>query len=564
MHIDAVRRCAALDGLVDGLGLDGTDVLRRGVGHNALNDIAHHRQCHTDGGNDLGVFGDGVAQPHLVRAEADQSGCAAADTNQTDLVFFQAVLGGQLGDDRLDLLVGAGQDLGGDFLDRLAHVVRQRLHGLAGSVGVAVGEVVGGNQPQHVRGTGVRDGDALAACQFNGNIVVGVALLRGEEDDLRVNDFLLRGKDGVVHTGDVRRARTDILDAALVSAHHRAARNAQHADVQTADVGAVTADDGVVNGGATVLDDADVRCRAADLKVNAVGRAQVHQAAHDRSGGAGQHRQDGTLFHLADLHNAAVAAHDHQGDFHARAADAFFRLVGGVQHLGQNGSVDGRGAGAAGQAVQLGDFAGGGGFQPHLLSNAADAGLVLHIIHAVDLAGDDDLCALAGQLLNRSLDRCIGQGIIDEIAVMQVDGTAGAEVNVLQIRLRLCDPATGTFAADADDADLCDVTLDQGVRRLRGGMGDEDNVLRVDVILFQAVFERLHNTGGNTGLVVMGGLDRGFADDLVGRVVDGDGLGVGAADVDAHAYFSFTHFPIPPQPNMTKVMTCMMAQVIHA
>lgn len=81
---------------------------------------------------------------------------------------------------------------------------------------------------------------------------------------------------------------------------------------------------------------------------------------------------------------------------------------------------------------------------------------------------------------------------------------------------------------------------------------------------FQAVFERLHNAGGNARLVVVGGLDRGFADDLVGRVVDGDGLGVGAADVDAHAYFSFTHFSIPPQPNMTKVMTCMMAQVIHA
>ena len=147
---------------------------------------------------------------------------------------------------------------------------------------------------------------------------------------------------------------------------------------------------------------------------------------------------------------------------------------------------------------------------------------------------------------------------------MQMDGTPGAEVNVLQIRLRLGDPAAGAFAADADDADLCDVALDQGVRGLRGGVRDEDDILRVDVIFFQAVFERLHNAGGNAGLVVVGGLDRGFADDLVGRVVDGDGLGMGAANVDAHAYFSFTHFSIPPQPNMTKVMTCMTAQVIHA
>ena len=39
---------------------------------------------------------------------------------------------------------------------------------------------------------------------------------------------------------------------------------------------------------------------------------------------------------------------------------------------------------------------------------------------------------------------------------MQMDGTPGAEVNVLQIRLRLRSSA-GTFAADADDADLCDI-----------------------------------------------------------------------------------------------------------
>ena len=362
----------------------------------------------------------------------------------------------------------------------------------------------------------------------------------------------------------MRRARTDILDATLVGTHHRAARHAQNADVQTADVGAVTADDGVVDGGAAVLDDADVRRRAADLKVDAVGRTQVHQAAHNGRGGTGQHRQDGALLHLADFHNAAVAAHDHQGDFHTRAADALLGLIGGVQHLGQNGSVDGGGAGAAGQTVQLGNFAGGGSLQPHLFGNTAYAGLILHIINAVDLAGDDDLCALAGQLLNGGLDRCVGQGIIDKIAVMQMDGTPGTEVNVLQIRLRLGDPAAGAFAANADDADLCNVALNQGVRRLRSGVGDKDNILGVDVVFFQAVFERLHNAGGNARLVVVGGLDRGFADDLVGRVVDGDGLGMGAADVDAHAYFSFTHFSIPPQPNMTKVMTCMTAQVIHA
>ena len=191
------------------------DVLRRGVGYDALNDVAHHSKCNTDGRNDLGVFGYGVAQPHLVRAKADEGGGTAADTNQTNPVFFQAVLGSQFGDDRFDLLIGAGQDLGSDLLDSLAHVVRQRLHRFAGSVGIAVGEVIGGNQPQHIRGTGIGDGDALASCQLDGDIVVGVALLRGEEDDLRVNNFFLRGKDGVVHTGNVRRARPTSLTPLL-------------------------------------------------------------------------------------------------------------------------------------------------------------------------------------------------------------------------------------------------------------------------------------------------------------------------------------------------------------
>src|SRR5699024_9905116 len=178
---------------------------------------------------------------------------------------------------------------------------------------------------------------ALAVGQADRHIVVGVAGFGAEELHLRVNDLVLVGVDGVVQAGDVGRTGAHVDDALLVGADHAAAGAAQNAHVQAADVGGVAADDGVVDGRAAVLDHADVGGGAADFEVDAVGGAQIHQAAHDRGGRAGQHGQHRALLHLIDLHNAAVAAHDHQRHGDARLPHRSLGGVGGVQHLWQDG-----------------------------------------------------------------------------------------------------------------------------------------------------------------------------------------------------------------------------------
>ena len=110
-------------------------------------------------------------------------------------------------------------------------------------------------------------------------------------------------------------------------------------------------------------------------------------------------------------------------------------------------------------------------------------------------------------------------------------------------RLGLGEPALEAAARDADDADLRNVALDEGVRGLRGGVGNEHNIFRSDVVLAQAVLKALHNAGSNALLMVVRRLNFVLADDLVGQVVDGDSLGVSTADVDTHAYFSvFGHW----------------------
>jgi len=50
----------------------------------------------------------------------------------------------------------------------------------------------------------------------------------------------------------------------------------------------------------------------------------------------------------------------------------------------------------------------------------------------------------------------------------------------------------------------------------------------------------------HSALIVVGRLYRGYANDLVGLVVHGDGLRVRPADIDAHTDKSFAHISIIP------------------
>ena len=297
----------------------------------------------------------------------------------------------------------------------------------------------------------------------------------------------------------------------------------------------MTADGSVLHAGTAVLDNADVGGGTADLKVNAVGSTEVHQSAHDGSSGAGEHGQHGALLHFVDIHNAAVAAHDHQGHVHARGADGALGAVGGVHHLGQDGAVDGGGAGTAGQAVELGNIGGHRSHQTPAVSLGLDQHLVLDGVHAEGFGGGDNGRAVIHQLLDMLADGLLIDLLALQVSVGGVDIAAAVQQNVADLGLALGQHTAQAAAAHGENTHLGHVALDQGVGRLGGGVGDEDHVFGGDAVLGQAVLEALNNACGHAQLVVVAGHDDGLADDLIGVVVQGYGLGVGAANVDADA-----------------------------
>ena len=433
------------------------------------------------------------------------------------------------------MLVGLVQDLTAALLHGHAHIVGQRLDALPGGLHVAPGVVAFLDVAQHIGGAGVGDGHPLAALELDADIVGGVALLGGEELQLRLLNLLRRGVNGVAQTRDVSGTGANVQNLLVAGTHHGAAGHALNLHVQGVDVGVVTAHGGVLHAGTAVLDDADVGSGAADLKVDAVGGTQVHQSAHDGSGRAGEHGQHRTLLHFVDIHNAAVAAHDHQRHVHARGADGTFGAVGGVHHLGQNGAVDGGGAGTAGQAVELGNIGGNGGHEPPAVGLGLHQHFVLDGVHAEGLGGGDDGGPVVHQLLDVLPDGFLIDLLALQVSVGGVDIAAAVEQNVAHLGLALGEHTADAAAAHGQNAHLGHVTLDQGVGSLGGGVGDEDHVLGGDAVLAQAVLEALDDACGDTQLVVVTGHDDGLADDLIGLIVQGHGLGVGAANVNADA-----------------------------
>ena len=70
----------------------------------------------------------------------------------------------------------------------------------------------------------------------------------------------------------IRGTGTYIVDAALVHPNHASSCNAQHPHIQGTDICSVPAHHRVINGRASVLDNADIGGGAPHLKAHAVGR----------------------------------------------------------------------------------------------------------------------------------------------------------------------------------------------------------------------------------------------------------------------------------------------------
>ena len=185
-----------------------------------------------------------------------------------------------------------------------------------------------------------------------------------------------------------------IHNALLVGPDHGSAGHAQNPHIQGGNVGRVSAYHRVVNGRTAVLDNADVGGGASHLKVHAVGSPQVHKGSHNGGRRAGEHGQHRALLHLGDLHNAAVASHNHQGHIYPRLPDGSLGGVCRVQHLGKNGGVDGRSPCTAGKSVQLGDVGGHGGGDSLGACHLIDLLLRAAVVHAEGHGGHKHLGAL--------------------------------------------------------------------------------------------------------------------------------------------------------------------------
>ena len=125
---------------------------------------------------------------------------------------------------------------------------------------------------------------------------------------------------------------------------------------------------------------------------------------------------------------------------------------------------------------------------------------------------------------------------------MEPDIPSGSQIDIMHICLYFCDPSAWSFRTYAHNAYMRHITLNQSVSRLSRRMCNKDNILRINVIFFQAVLESLNNSCRNTCFVIMSRLNRRFSYNFVGRVVDRHSLCVCVSDIDPYTHFSFTHF----------------------
>jgi hypothetical protein len=126
----------------------------------------------------------------------------------------------------------------------------------------------------------------------------------------------------------------------------------------------------------------------------------------------------------------------------------------------------------------------------------------------------------------------------------RASSTNGGEVHARGERdRREAHRRTREAAAEAHDAHARHVAFEQRVRRLRGGVRDERDVVRVDRVLAQQALQSRDDPSGDAVGMIVRGRHLHRRDERARLRIDGDDVGERSPDVDADAYFTCRRAP---------------------
>ncbi len=266
----------------------------------------------------------------------------------------------------------------------------------------------------------------------------------------------------------------------------------------------------------------------------------MHQGARHAGRRAREHRHDRAAAHLADVHDAAIAAHDHQRRLNPGFANAGLGHDGGIDHFRQDAGVDHGRACPGRETIELGDLVTAGGSKPGLDDQPAHGLFGIVVVDAKGGTCDDDLGAFRLEFADRLPDGLVGQRLLRKEPVCGLQVAAGSKFDRLHRALALGKERLHT-GRHADHADACHVALEQRVGGLGRRMREKDDFLGVYTGLLEHVAEYFHDALCNPARVGVSGQHGKPADHLMGRVVDKHSLGEGTADIDPDAIGAGRH-----------------------
>mmetsp|Transcript_18361 Transcript_18361/g.29575 ORF Transcript_18361/g.29575 Transcript_18361/m.29575 type:complete len:325 (-) Transcript_18361:105-1079(-) len=317
----------------------------------------------------------------LIANVLDEAAHAATDANQGLLIRVQFVFNGKPLKDRYDFRNRLIKDRGCGFLNAQPQMIGKQRNRFARCHRVGEGMHVGFDHARGICSTGVGDRIAVASGGLDGDEFLAVVPLGFDEHQFRIIKHRLIGKGGIGQAGNMCAARANIHNLGIAHPHHAATPDTQHPNVEGIDIGLVAADARIGDRRPAIANHTNVCGRAAHFEIDAVGHANMHQGTCDTRSGAGEHGQGRPAPHFLDVHDAAIAAHDHQRNIDARVAHAAFGHVRRGDHLGQDGGVHNSGLGAHRQAIELRDVVAAGGDQFELGgrgTNHVFGGCVVH------------------------------------------------------------------------------------------------------------------------------------------------------------------------------------------